>query len=216
MGGHYRAVWRRNRGLDDLLASDARQLAATLTRQLIAPLVLLNRGGVDPARMPYFEFDLSQPEDLAVYADALPKLVGIGMQIPAAWAREKLAIPAAEGEAVLHLPDHNAAPLAAAAYGGAGCSCCAPRHAALSATSANGQQRLEAVLDRDAAHNPLNEAGEALAKQLGKLLQQGVSLDALAADVTAAYPDWDGAQMRQVLARALFVANLWGQIHARA
>ena len=204
----------------DLLVSDARQLAATLTRQLIAPLVLLNRGGVDPARMPYFEFDLSQPEDLAVYADALPKLVGIGMEIPAAWAREKLAIPAAaEGEAVLHLPDNNAmpAPLAAAAgFAGAGCPCCAPRQAALSVTPPNGQQRLEDVLDRDAAHNPLNEGGEALAKHLGKLLQQGVSLDALATDVRAAYPDWDGAQMQQVLARALFVANLWGQIHARA
>ena len=202
----------------DLLASDARQLAATLTRQLIVPLILLNRGGVDPARMPYFEFDLSQPEDLAVYADALPKLVGIGMQIPAAWAQEKLAIPAAvEGEAVLHLPDHNAAPLAAAAgFAGAGCSCCAPRQAALSVTPSNGQQRLEDVLDRDAAHNPLNEGGEALAKHLGKLLQQGVSLDALATDVRAAYPDWEGAQMQQVLARALFVANLWGQIHARA
>ena len=206
----------------DLLASDARQLAATLTRQLIAPLVMLNRGGIDPARMPYFTFDLSQPEDLAVYADALPKLVGIGMAIPTAWAREKLAIPAAaEGEAVLHLPDHNAmpAPLAAAAgFAGAGCPCCAPRQAALSVTPANasGHQLLEAILDRDAAHNPLNEGGEALAKHLGKLLQQGVSLDALATDVRAAYPDWDGAQMQQVLARALFVANLWGQIHARA
>ena len=169
--------------------------------------------------MPYFEFDLSQPEDLAVYADALPKLVGIGMEIPAAWAREKLAIPAAvEGEVVLHLPDNNATPAspAAAGFAGTGCPCCAPRRAALSATPANGQQRLEDVLDRDAAHNPLNEAGEALAKQLGKLLQQGVSLDALATDVRAAYPDWDGAQMQQVLARALFVANLWGQIHARA
>lgn len=41
----------------DLLVSDAKQLAGTLTRQLILPLLQLNKGSVDMARLPRFVFD---------------------------------------------------------------------------------------------------------------------------------------------------------------
>ena len=47
-------------------------------------------------------FDTQEPEDLTLYADALPKLAAVGMRIPVAWAQEKLRIPEPEGdEAVL-------------------------------------------------------------------------------------------------------------------
>ena len=39
---------------------------------------------------------------VADWADALPKLVGVGIQVPEGWSREKLGIPEAKpGEAVL-------------------------------------------------------------------------------------------------------------------
>ncbi|WP_348273317.1 phage portal protein family protein, partial [Klebsiella pneumoniae] len=67
--------------------SDATQLAATLTRDLVFPLYALNCQSFDnQRRKPAFEFDLSEPEDITVYAAALPQLVNIGMKIPAQWA----------------------------------------------------------------------------------------------------------------------------------
>ena len=90
----------------DILKSDARQLAATLTRDLVYPLIALNRPGVDYfKRCPRWVFDLGETEDLTAYADALPKLVGVGLRIPRAWAHEKLGIPEPDGdEEVLSIP----------------------------------------------------------------------------------------------------------------
>ncbi|MCY1342913.1 hypothetical protein D9M69_289180 [compost metagenome] len=87
----------------DLLKSDAKQVATTLRQYLLYPLLVLNKGGDrDPRRLPRFQFDLVEPEDMGTYAEALPKLVGAGMQIPASWAHEKLRIPKpSNGEPVL-------------------------------------------------------------------------------------------------------------------
>ncbi|MES9873142.1 MAG: DUF935 domain-containing protein [Candidatus Sedimenticola sp. 6PFRAG7] len=86
----------------DLRDSDARQLAGTLTRDLVWPMVALNIPGIDPARAPRFQFETQEPEDLKLMSEALPELVKIGFQIPRSWGHEKLQIPEAEdGEAVL-------------------------------------------------------------------------------------------------------------------
>lgn len=89
----------------DILRSDARQVAATITRDLVFPMVVLNRPGITALnRSPRFTLSVDQPEDLSAYADALPKLVGIGFQIPLDWAQEKLHIPLpTKGQAVLKL-----------------------------------------------------------------------------------------------------------------
>jgi phage gp29-like protein len=84
----------------ELTESDALQLARTINQQLIVPMLQLNKPNVDPACYPKFYFDLSQPEDIEVYSDALPKLVGIGMKIPTQWAHEKLGIPQPEDDSV--------------------------------------------------------------------------------------------------------------------
>lgn len=86
----------------DLLVSDAIQLATTLTRDLIYPLLAINKGVSDPRRLPRLVFDTREPEDLALYAEALPKLVGVGFKIPVDYVHDKLRIPAAkDGEEVL-------------------------------------------------------------------------------------------------------------------
>lgn len=89
----------------DLLKSDAKQVANTLTRQLLYPLATLNIGIQAGDRLPYFEFDTRDSGDLALYADAVPKLVQIGMPVPIAWVQEKLQIPVpAPDEPVLTMP----------------------------------------------------------------------------------------------------------------
>ncbi|WP_417345718.1 DUF935 domain-containing protein [Ferrimonas sp.] len=83
--------------------ADLTQLAATLTRDVVGPLYMLNgRSYHSPRRLPRFEFDTTDPEDIGTFSEALPKLAGSGMRIAVSWAHDKLQIPEAkEGEAVL-------------------------------------------------------------------------------------------------------------------
>ena len=87
----------------DLRDSDIRQVGSTITRDLLYPLAVLN--GLAPdgmRRCPVFRLDVGETEDIKVYAEALPKLVDIGFQIPVQWAQEKVGIPQPEaGEPVL-------------------------------------------------------------------------------------------------------------------
>lgn len=81
----------------ELRDSDLRQIASTITRDIIYPLWMLNgRAAGDPRRHPKFVFDVSEPEDIATYSQHLPSLVTLGMRIPQSWAHEKLMIPQAE------------------------------------------------------------------------------------------------------------------------
>lgn len=99
----------------DLLKSDAKQVATTLRQYLLYPLLVLNRGGDrDPRRLPRFQFDLVEPEDMGTYAEALPKLAEAGMEIPLSWAHEKLRIPRAQQGDPMLRPALAPAPSAAA------------------------------------------------------------------------------------------------------
>ena len=85
--------------------SDAKQLASSISRDVIGALMRINYPNVSPRRYPKFVFDLAETEDIGVYSEALPKLVGIGMQIPAPWAHKRLGIPMVSGdEPVLAVP----------------------------------------------------------------------------------------------------------------
>ncbi len=87
---------------DDLKVSDARQVGGTLSRDLVYPWIVVNRGGVDPRRAPRFVFDTQEAEDLKLYSEALPKFVDMGMRIPLDYAHERLKIPKAkEGDEIL-------------------------------------------------------------------------------------------------------------------
>lgn len=80
----------------DILEADAREIAGTITRDLLYPLIALNRGNIDGLRRcPRLVFDCSEPEDIKTFADAVPKLVGVGMRIKTEWMHEKLGIPLA-------------------------------------------------------------------------------------------------------------------------
>lgn len=77
----------------DLLVADAKQIAKTLTQQLIYKLIDLNFPNVKPTDLPYFEFDLKESVDLLMYSQALPPLVNIGVKFPENYINEILSIP---------------------------------------------------------------------------------------------------------------------------
>lgn len=116
----------------ELKDSDAKQVAATISRDLVYPIAALN--GLAPngyRRCPRFRLDIAENKDITVFASALPGLVKLGMRIKRKWAHEELGIPEAEdGDDVLQsapepapaqqLPAAPAARAAASSIIGAG------------------------------------------------------------------------------------------------
>ena len=188
----------------DILVSDAAQIAATITRQILAPLAYLNCGVSDPALLPWFRFDTRQAEDIQVFADALPKLASV-MDIPAAWAHEKLKIPQAEeGEKVLAVKPQAM-----------------PEPAALTASAkAEDGPASSGYADQDAidamqADDALADAAEALLAPLIAEIENGLTPEELQERLGDLYPQLDETQLADLLARAFFIADLWGRAHAK-
>jgi phage gp29-like protein len=64
----------------DILASDARQIASSFTRDLVYPIGVLNGLITDPRRRPRFVFDVQEEEDFKTMAEAL-KVVIVDMGV---------------------------------------------------------------------------------------------------------------------------------------
>ncbi|KGJ86436.1 DUF935 domain-containing protein [Colwellia psychrerythraea] len=78
----------------ELRDSDLKQIANTLTRDLVFPMYYLNgKSYRHQLRAPRFEFDITEAEDLKAFSDSLPALVDVGFKIPLQWAQEKVQIP---------------------------------------------------------------------------------------------------------------------------
>lgn len=198
----------------DILASDARQLAGSLTRQLLAPLAYLNEGVTDPALLPRFVFDPSRPEDLEKLAKSLPELALV-MDIPTRWAHERAGIPMPEeGEAVLarkdgvtksdpatpEADDPAEATAALAAEGGDD-----PRYP--------DQDAVDAATVPDAVLTAL--ARDMLAPILAEV-EAGIAPEALVGKLAELYPKMDTTALEELTARVLFVGELWGRLSVQA
>ncbi|MDP0285731.1 DUF935 domain-containing protein [Glaesserella parasuis] len=217
----------------DLLVSDVKQLGQTFTQQIILPYLLINFPNVDPTRIPTFEFDTKEPADLALFADSLPKLVDIGLQIPANWARDKLGIPEVqEGEAVLGrvaqptqavgLSDRGAkSPLAPLFQRGEDyCPCgCGGRVHSFSAQFKTGikeQDTLDEMVDEALAEPDFNRQLDAMVKKAVAVVMACSSYDEAAEKLAEAYPNLTSGEQEQYLANALFLADLLGAANAES
>ncbi|MFC3875324.1 DUF935 domain-containing protein [Neisseria musculi] len=192
----------------DLLVSDAKQVAQTITRQIILPWLQINYPNTDPARAPKFEFDTRESEDIKIFADAIPKLVDVGVQIPESWVRDKLVIPEpAEGERVLARPGEtnpvNQAALAALS-------------ARLPAAAAVGkeQRALDAAIDEALEVPDFNAQLNPIIKQAVAALAACESYEEADAALTALYPQLDNCTLQGYMQNALFLSDLLGQANA--
>jgi phage gp29-like protein len=195
---------------DDILKSDARQVAATLTRDLVYPLLALNgRGGPNLLRRcPRFVFDLGEAEDLKTYAETLPLLAAGGAKIPVTWVHEKLRIPMAKEDEPV--------------FGGS-----EDRRQGTEDSQLPGAKRPLAALSSVLGH-PSSEpdiiapAAQRLAletqplidgwlEQIEAMLSTAGSLEEFRARLLAAYPKLDGAALTQTLTTARATLNLAGR-----
>lgn len=177
----------------DIRNSDARQLASTLSGYLVYPIAMLN-GLFANDRCPKWVFDTQEADDLALYADALPKLAEAGAEIPLRYINDKLKIPAREkDEPILAIP---------AASGG------------LAAASSRlqkftkDQQAIEALADNMPLHSPI--ATEAIKSAIAAAsspedLEQRLAVVMQGADMT---------EFSAQLEKALFAADIMGYAHA--
>ncbi len=209
----------------DILKADARQLAATITRDLLYPLLALNRGGIDSlARCPRLIFDTSEPEDLAAYADSLPKLVAAGMtRIPVSWVHEKLRIPeAADDEPTLGTKQAAAEPPADHATDPAPDQAADPEAdqetdpppAALAALAASARQAAERdALDElaDLMGDEWQPTVDALLSPVDRLAAEATTLEEFRDRLPEVIGAMDPAAVADLIARGLFAAYVAGR-----
>ena len=81
----------------DIARADARQLAATVNRDLVQPFVDLNHGPRD--KYPKVEWPISEPEDVKALSEALEKLVPLGLKVSMSDIRSKLALDEPDDDA---------------------------------------------------------------------------------------------------------------------
>ena len=187
----------------DIAKQDCLQIAGTITRDIIYPLLLLNKSGIDSLRRcPRLVFDSSEAEDLAIYADSLPKLVSIGMKIPSRYAHDKLKIPQPEGdESVLGAP---APPVSH------------PVSAALAAEFTPPRFTEDQQVIEDLADSVLLNLGSPVSHEaISDAIKAARSYEDLA-DRLAVLLGSDSKDFEAVLARATFAADVMGFVHATA
>lgn len=206
----------------DLMISDAKQIAQTITQQIILPYLQINIDpNIAPYRVPYFEFDTKEYEDLSVFADAIPKLTGIGVQISESWVRDKLGIPEPqEGELILSTPqsektDEKTTALSAAFNHGEGCTC-GCRSAVLSAKNGkkDEQDELDGLIDDAMVSADFNQQLDPMMKQIVGVVMASESYDDAQEKLIALYPDLTSESHQAYLASAVFLADLLGAANA--
>lgn len=218
----------------DLKAADARQLAGTLSRDLLWPMLVLNRGGYDdPRRAPRLVFDTRDPAEVAQVATNIKTAVDLEIEVPLQWAREQLSIPEPQdGEPVLGgkkpqpQPPTTVVPPAPAAptdneEGGDGEDAGAkpPKgKAALAAQvgakslSEADQVAVDALIDALPAQRVQDQA-EQLLKPVLAALHRGGDESELLGLLNEALPDVHSDDLQEALERMFFAIDVWARLH---
>jgi phage gp29-like protein len=174
-GGH--AVGKvHNEVRRDIMKADADMLQATLNRDLVMPVVVLNNGPPPKGKYPKIKIGLPEAVDIKLLSDSLEVLVPMGVKVPVKWVRDKLGAPEPdEGEPVLTA---QAAPAADT-----------PEQAA-----DRGEDAVVAADPAEAAATAFFAFSQLLKRQSGagaaSSIQPGAHKDAIDAGIAAALDDW--------------------------
>ena len=179
----------------DLLKADSRAVAATVRHQLIRPIVGFNFGW-DTA-VPGYEADWKEPEDLENLSTVYKNVVEMGQPVGVEHVSDRFGIPLPkEGEDVLQAP---ALPFAAK-Y-----SLVAAKHAPFSPE----QQRVEGLVAQ--AQKQAENALSGLLEPVKAMVTKAGSLEELRDGIVEAYVEMNPAEMEELIAQAMFVAELYGR-----
>lgn len=206
----------------DILRADGRQIGNTVSRDLIEVFVALNFG--PQAAYPRVTFAVAEPEDTTALADAVAKLVPIGLKVGQREMREKLGLSEPKKDEELLVTQKPAAPTpdpkpgakpqppAALSAHVAGCRCGACTRAGLSADPgdhlADGLEETDAALA--AALEDWQEIADPLLGPLLAATSSAASFDEALAMIRRKGPDGDA--LLEKLARATAIARGIGDV----
>lgn len=185
----------------DIMASDARQLAATLRRDLVKPLLDLNRG--PRASYPKVRFQIEEREDIQALSEALERLVPLGLRVEQSVVRDRLGLPdppKTEDVELLGAPQPAPAPAAPAPTASAAHRQAAPKDAPKDA------------LDRlaELALSDWKPQADPLVVPILERLEAAQTLEAFQAALLEAQAAMDPSALAEMLAQASFTARLAG------
>ncbi len=207
----------------DIEAADAKLLAATLNRDLVKPMIILNRG--PRARYPRLKIGRPDEVDVKALTDAATALVPLGVQVSAEAMREAAGLPAAKaGEAVLMAPAQNSPQDALEAPGGGKPPKAAPTRflgplkspgeAKRNEGRATASQNERAVDPIDVATDEALDDWELLITPLlgpvEALVASSATLEQVRDGLSATIGQMDVEAVRELLARTGFGARLAG------
>ncbi|WP_334128270.1 DUF935 domain-containing protein [Sneathiella sp.] len=203
-GGH--AVSKEHQEVRlDIQQSDARQLAATLNRQLVRPLIDLNFGPQDV----YPKLSLPIPEslDMQAFASAVKTAADAQLKIPAKWVRDKMGIPEPEEdeEVIGNAPLMPAFPQPDTENARA-------RHSGTFALAGAASRPIRDIDQlTEAAIVAADSAATKMIDQVREIMESSSDLADFASRLLDAYPDMDVREMGDVIGEALAVADLAGR-----
>lgn len=196
------------RGLMSLVASDARQYAGTIRRDILWPMAALNFGIERLDRAPRWFLDTSETVDYKLLSESLPVFVDLGAKIPAWWLHEKTGIPEAQdGEEALKA--------VAGQVPNPGPNATADDPATLTARlSANRDDPDWAERNADALERLSDPMIRAMVGAIRREMDRAGSLPELRARLLELYPEIDGEDLTALLGRAFVTGHLAGRDEA--
>jgi len=177
----------------DLVKADNESLSKTYRDQFIRPLVGYNFGWDKP--LPWLKFKHEMPEDLKMLSAVYKDLHGINQPISAEHVSERFKIPMPKkGETVLEGPS---SPFAM------------KRITAKQGQFSPEQQKLEELVAAG-VENAVS-AASGLREPIKKMITDAKSLEELRDNIYSAYGEMDPADLQELVARAIYIADLYGR-----
>lgn len=212
----------------DIERADAKLLAATLNRDLVVPLVMLNRGV--RAKYPRIRIGRPDPVDIKTEIESAEKLASLGVQIDGEDLRERAGLPAAKSPETALRPGSGGTAAQEPVEGRGSGNGPPPRkngapafldplkspperdRAELNRTNVDDAREPDAIeLTADQALDDWDVQMEPLLAEVDRLVGEVSDLSELQQLLAPLAEQLDPAALGQRLAAALFVARLSGQ-----
>lgn len=204
----------------DIAQADGRQLGQTVNRDLIQWFVAMNFG--PQALYPKVEWPVTEPEDIAALADAVARLVPVGLKVSQREIRERMglsepqadeellqaAAPAQEPKPPVDAPPEPRTKRLSAHPATCGCSSCTPTLLSAPAAEPDGVAETDAAFG--AALEDWQDITDPLLDPLRQVLATATSFDEALALLNARGPD--GARLAEALAAATSLARGIGDL----
>jgi phage gp29-like protein len=179
----------------DLIKADCEALSKTLRFQAVRPLVGYNFGWDKP--LPKFKFKFEPPEDLKALSEVYKNLSEINYPLTVEHVSERFKIPAPQkGETVLA---PKTSPMAL-------------KHSRVVAKSGRfspEQENIEGLVE--ASQKKATQALSGLTVPIRAMIATANSLEEIRDRIIASYSDMNPSELEDLLARAMFAAELYGR-----